>query len=194
MTRNEQLSKKFFIIAYATMIGVMFVLPFYSVESYSIVSNTTSHLGAQHAPNAWMMNVVFIILGVATILRSFVFRGKQVISQYLLVLFGVSLIMTAVFRHRPIINDVEFNVLHDQLHSLFASIVGFSFVLFSFSFLLSQVKKSIKIIAVSLGVAATFLSLMMLFFPQYMGIFQRIMFIGSFYWIMKVSNMMSVNI
>jgi hypothetical protein len=49
-------------------------------------------------------------------------------------------------------------------------------------------KKSIKIIAVSLGVAATFLSLMMLFFPQYMGIFQRIMFIGSFYWIIKVSN------
>jgi hypothetical protein len=181
-------------MSYLTMVVVMFVLPFFSVESYSIVSNTTSHLGAQHAPYAWIMNGVFIMLGVATILLSFVFKDKQPISQYLLVLFGAALIMTAVFRHRPILSDVEFNVMHDQLHSLSASIVGFSFVLFSFSFLISRAKKSIKIIAVLLGTAATLLSLMMLFFPEYMGVFQRIMFIGSFFWIIKVSDMISADL
>ena len=41
---------EFLVPSYLILLLVIFILPFYSVESYSILKNTTSHLGAQHAP------------------------------------------------------------------------------------------------------------------------------------------------
>ena len=52
---------------YILMLLVIFILPFFSFEEYSIFKNTTSHLGAQNAPYAWVMNVVFALLGIASI-------------------------------------------------------------------------------------------------------------------------------
>jgi hypothetical membrane protein len=59
------------------MLAVIFILPFFSVDEYSILKNTTSHLGAQGAPYAWVMNVVFTLLGTAAIVD-----GWKQLSNY----------------------------------------------------------------------------------------------------------------
>lgn len=41
--------------SYLLMVIVIFILPFFSVEGYLFMKNTTSQLGAQSTPNAWIM-------------------------------------------------------------------------------------------------------------------------------------------
>jgi len=50
------------------MLIVLFVLPFYSHPNYSIVKHTSNQLGAQLTVNSWVMNFVFVALGVAVLL------------------------------------------------------------------------------------------------------------------------------
>ena len=54
----------------AVLVGVLLITvaivlgPLYTASGYSIVTNLVSELGAQHMPNAWIMNAGFIAFGV----------------------------------------------------------------------------------------------------------------------------------
>lgn len=115
---------RFILIACFLMVPVIFILPFYSLESYSILKNTTSHLAAQITSNAWLMNLVFILLGVATIIEGLTHLKKYWFHTTILTGFGLALILTAVFQHAPIETDIPFSVTDAELHSLFAAICG----------------------------------------------------------------------
>ncbi|UCG92615.1 MAG: DUF998 domain-containing protein [candidate division WOR-3 bacterium] len=58
------------------MLLVIFILPFYSFEEYSIIRNTTSQLGAHAAPNGWVMNLTFVLLGVTSIISGWKYLGR----------------------------------------------------------------------------------------------------------------------
>ncbi|MCB0376678.1 MAG: DUF998 domain-containing protein, partial [Sinomicrobium sp.] len=101
---------KYFTAAYIAMLIVIFLLPFYSVENYAIWKNTTSQLGAQHAPNAWIMNVVFAALGSGSIIAGWKFLKNYVFHKAVLIIFGSSLILTAFYQHAPIDTTADYNV------------------------------------------------------------------------------------
>ena len=92
---NDQLPRIITATAYVLFLIVSFLLPFYSFEGYSILSNTTSHLGAQGSPNAWLMNTVFIILGLVAILKTYptgVPFTRVLTTPYLLLQQGLALL------------------------------------------------------------------------------------------------------
>ncbi len=161
----------------------MFLLPFFSVDTYSIIKNTTSHLGAQSAPNAWIMNAAFILVGFSCILEAWLHLGRFWFHKILLSIFGVSLIFVGIFHHAPIIEGVIFNALEDQLHSIFATIAGFSFTFLAISSAFIEKEVKHRLIDIAVGFAATILSLLMLCLPDYSGIWQRAIFIISFTWL-----------
>src|SRR5690606_608427 len=105
----------------------------YSVDTYSIIKNTTSHLGAQSSPNAWIMNISFILVGITCILEAWLHLRRFLFHKILLSIFGLSLMLTGIFRHAPIIEGVIFNSIEDKLHSIFATVVGFSFAIYAVS-------------------------------------------------------------
>ncbi len=118
--KNEKLKKVYpLITAYILMIFVMFVLPFYSFEGYCIIKNTTSHLGAQGAPNAWIMNIVFILLGAASVVAGWLNLKQFWFQKIILTVFGLALIMTGIFQHAPLLADIPYSVRNDELHSFF---------------------------------------------------------------------------
>lgn len=158
-------------------IMAMFVLPLFSFEGYSMIKHTTSHLGAQGSPNAWLMNVVFMILGLMALwcVLTTKVRYHQVIGGF----FGISLFLTGVFQHASLIESYDSNVVLDQLHSVFATMTGFSFVLLAFGHGLMH-RNSQRFFGLSVGIVATVISLLMTIYIDYMGILQRIMFILSF--------------
>lgn len=82
-------------VAYILMLLIMFILPFYSVDEYSILKNTTSHLGAQGAPYAWLMNVAFALFGIAAIVDGWMRLSKYWLHKVVLTIFGISLVLTA---------------------------------------------------------------------------------------------------
>jgi len=170
--------------AYILMLLVMFILPFFSVEEYSILKNTTSHLGAQGAPYAWVMNVVFALLGIAAIVDGWMHLSKYWLHKFVLTIFGISLVLTAIFQHAPIVPGVIFSDLEDDLHSKFATITGFSFTLFAIASAFIESTRVRRIIAVGVGVIASILSILIFNVADLAGVWQRTIFIVSFAWLM----------
>jgi hypothetical membrane protein len=169
---------------YFLMLIVIFILPFFSVDQYSILKNTTSHLGAQGAPNAWVMNMVFALLGISSIIDGWVRLSKFWLHKTILTVFGISLVLTAFYQHAPIIPDVQFNVFEDDLHSKFATVTGFSFTFFTMSAAFIESTGRRKVIAVGMSIIAISLSLLIFSVAELAGIWQRTMFIIMFAWLM----------
>ena len=174
---------RYLLYSFLLLLTVMLALPFYSVDTYSIIRNTTSHLGAQNAVNAWIMNAAFVLVGISCVLEAWLHLQKFWFHKILLSIFGLALVFTGIFRHAPIIEGVIFNPAEDKLHSIFATIVGFSFTIYAVS--CAFIEKAIKhrVIDIIVGLAATILSMLMFFLPDYSGIWQRAMFIISFTWL-----------
>lgn len=155
-------------------------LPLFSFDGYSIMSNTTSHLGAQGSPNAWVMNFVFLFLGAMSIWITL--SSKIRFYQLIGMIFGLSLILTGVFRHAPLTDSTQFNLFHDQLHSVFASATGFSFTFLAAGHGFMSHKWQ-RISGVIMAVVATLIPLGMMALPAFMGLLQRVMFVSAFGWL-----------
>lgn len=165
------------------MVLVIIILPFFSATDYSIVSNSTSQLGAQLTKNAWIMNSIFILMGIMSVVFAFEKLGHFFFHKGLILIFGLSLIASAYFRHSPIDLMIPYNRLYDQYHSIFSSITGFSFVLFAMSCIFITDKLKHKVFAFSIAISTSLLSILMFFFDDYKGLLQRLMFSLAFLWL-----------
>lgn len=177
---------KLFIGVYILMLLVVFILPFFSVESYSILANTTSHLGAQESPNGWIMNLTFILLGISTIYAGWESLNHNWFQKAILLIFGIALILTGIFKHAPIEGGLSYNIREDYWHALFSSVTGFTFTVFAASMAFVLKKKYDKALAVLMAVSGVVLPILMFTDPEWMGIWQRIIFISSFGWMIHV--------
>ncbi|MDC7237668.1 MAG: DUF998 domain-containing protein [Sphaerochaetaceae bacterium] len=176
----QKSTKVLLIIVYSLFLVVSFGLPFFSFEGYSILSNTTSHLAAQSSPFAWVMDLIFICLGVASILINY--KTGVVYHQVFGCIFGFSLIMTAFFPHAPLVTNVLPNLFFDKMHSIFASITGFSFTMLAFGHGIVSREKQ-RFWGFVMATIAILVSMGMMMFPSFMGILQRIMFMSAFGWL-----------
>lgn len=171
-----------FLLSYLLLILVMFLLPRFSAEGYSILKNTTSQLGAQKTQNAWVMNATFVLMGITSIFAGWAHYEGHWLHRVLLLLFGCSFMLVAVFHHAPITPGVTYSIKDDQLHSLFASTTGFSFIALAIATAFLKETKSEMILPIAMGVIATILSLLMFTVENLMGIWQRLMFMLAFGW------------
>jgi hypothetical protein len=129
------------------------------------------------------MNGAFILVGISCILEAWLHLRKFWFHKILLSIFGLSLMFTGIFHHAPIIKGVIFNPLEDKLHSIFATVVGFSFTVFAISSAFIEKAAKHRIIDIAVGFTATILSILMFYLPDYSGIWQRAIFIISFTWL-----------
>jgi hypothetical membrane protein len=173
-------SKVVSLVIFVLFLLVVMILPYFSYEGYSIVSNTTSHLGAQGSPHAWLMNVTFALLGARSMqLTSY---HNSIAIRLFGLMFGTSLILTGVFSHAPLIVGIEVNEFLDTTHSWFATTTGFSFTLMAITSFFTT-KTNQRWIALIMVVIAIVLPLSMLLIPSWMGMAQRLMFVSGFLWI-----------
>jgi len=174
---------EFLVPPYLILLLVIFILPFYSVESYSILQNTTSHLGAQFAPYAWVMNTTFILLGLGTMLSGWPYLKGYGFHKLALFIFGFSLIGAAICQHAPIVEGIAFDAREDRMHSIFSSLTGASFTVFAMGAAFILRHRTAKISALSVGVLAILLSVLIFTVPEFKGIWQRALFIVAFGWL-----------
>jgi hypothetical membrane protein len=167
---------------YVLMVLVAFILPFFSSESYSITQNSLSELGAQTTPGNWIMNAVFILLAIATILLGTKALKRFWFPLYLLYFFALALGLTAIYKHAPI-EDVLFWRREHLLHSIFSLLTGISFSVYCIVISFFIVKKVERASAILMCCLATALSLFIFQFPEYRGVFQRLLFITAFGWL-----------
>jgi hypothetical membrane protein len=177
-----KLEMKIFVASYILLIVTMFVLPFFSAEEYSIVKHTTSQLGAQKTPNSCIMNIIFASMGITSIWAGWVHYEGFWFQRILLLIFGISLILVAIYNHAPITEGLTFSDKSDKLHSLFASTTGFSFTILAISTAFIKEEKPEMILPLAIAVLAIILSLLIFKVEGFMGIWQRLMFISTFGW------------
>jgi len=183
-TKNRQ--PLFLWLAYSAMLITIFLLPYFSFEGYSILSNTTSHLGAQDTPNAWIMNSTFILLGLASIAEGFKTLKPYPFHKVSIFIFGLALILTAIFQHSPVSGSTFHDVHQDKLHSIFATLTGFAFTVFAISTEFILADKKDKILALVVALVAIIIPILMLNYPDYAGLWQRFMFIAAFGWLIHL--------
>jgi hypothetical membrane protein len=167
---------------------VMFLLPIWSFEGYSLRANTTSHLGAQGTPHAWVMNITFVILGIATLGAAIGTLRRFPLALLLLAVFALSLVLTGVYRHEPLVVGIAVDEVAARRHSLFATTTGTAFVAFAATMVFVSRDRRDRILAGAMGVTSTALSLGMALMPDLTGLLQRVMFMMAFAWLVHVTG------
>lgn len=179
-----RLYAKIYIFAYALLIVTMFLLPLFSFEGYSLTQNTISELGAQKVPGNWLTNSTIVILSLAIVLlatKQLRLYWKQLAVLYF---FGISFLLTGIYQLAGLdAHQHIFNYTYDALHSLFSLITGFAFCLFCVSFIFIVKEKNHKWQTFGAFSLALLAPVLMWQFPEHRGIYQRILFLGTFGWL-----------
>jgi hypothetical membrane protein len=180
MKRNREIL--ILLAAYVLLLLVMFILPVYSTPGYSIIRNTLSQLGAQNTPNAWIMNVTFVSLGIGSIIAGWRYFEGFAFHRLFLILFGISVTLAAFFSQAPVNALTQYKISEDGWHSYFIFTAGMTFVILTVSstFILENQKD--RLLATAAGVSVIILSIMMSEVPCIKGVWQRLLFITSFGW------------
>jgi hypothetical membrane protein len=175
-------------LAIVQMVVVMFMLPAWSFDGYSLMRNTTSHLGAQGSPHAWVMNVTFVVLGVCTISAVTPKYRRHPFHLVAITVFGSALALCGVFQHEPLLDGVHRDAREAWLHSVFASLTGFAFTVFAVAVAMVSLRTGDRLLSIAVAVMATVLSLAMGFDPDRTGLWQRLIFLLAFPWLFYVSS------
>ena len=156
MTRYPAcLSARFGVLA---ILLAMLVAPFFSHPEYSALAHTTSQLGGQNMPGAWIMNGGFVLFGLAMVATGLWSTG------------------TAEFGN-PV------NAREDWWHSFFATALGFAFAGACAAALFGPRGRLDDPISWVGLAASALLPLAMQALGHYAGALQRAMFAISFVWI-----------
>lgn len=97
-------------------------------------------------------------------------------------MFGLAMIMTALFSHRPIDPAAPYVVFEDDMHSFFSSVVGASFAIGVLAFGFARRDLGPLTVHAAAVAAALILPLGMFLFPEIEGALQRAVFFISFAW------------
>ena len=165
------------------MLLLMFLLPLFSFPDYSLTEITLSELGAQLVPNAWIINLAFIILASGSLLAGWRHYEGFILHRVLLVLFGLSLSLSAFYNHTPSTPDLLYKVMEGWWHIYFLSTAALSFILLSLATSFIVESRNERLAAIVVGLSILFLSFMMSEHESLAGVWQRLIFIISFGWL-----------
>jgi hypothetical membrane protein len=174
---------RFLTAAYVYLLLTMSLLPLLRQDDYSLIRHTTSQLGAQQAPYAWIMNLGFILIGLASLIAAWQAFRRHPFQKVILSLFSLSLILTGFFSHAPIDPSLPYSLAIDQVHSILATVTGFAFTVFAFSMMFIEQTTVRRLLALAIACMATGLSMLMWLVGSFAGIWQRLIFILAFAWL-----------
>ena len=171
------------ILAYVLLILAMFILPLFSMEGYSMIRHTVIQLGAQQSPNAWAFNGILILLGLGSIWAGRGLMYGFFLQRISLTIFGLALALTGLFSTAPIDPSLDLNQQEAQLHFVFTNLSWIAFTVLAVSMVFMLESSKDKLLAWCMAGLSVLMSLGIYLIPELAGIFQRLLFIGSFGWL-----------
>lgn len=167
---------------YMLTLLAMFILPLFLVPDQSIIRNTLSDLGAQLSPYSWIMNSIFAALALSSVISGWRCFEGFVFQRIILVLFGISLILAAIFNHAPSDPDIQYNISEDGWHTYFACTTWLTFIILAFSNALILENPANRLLSIATGISVLLLILLTFEADMVAGIWQRLLFIIAFGW------------
>jgi hypothetical protein len=153
-------------------------------ESYSWVRHSVSESAGQGVRDAWVARSGFLLLGFAVLVLAGIAASRWgPVATVLFRVYGISMIATAAFAHRPWL-DVPYDIVEDNLHSLTATVVGFTFTI---GVLLVAIGRgpgtaAARTFDAAAVISALVISLMVVNVTGLSGLAQRVMFGIGYVW------------
>jgi sulfite exporter TauE/SafE len=185
------------LIASAISIGVS---PSLIPESYSWLTHSISESAAQGLTWAWVTRSGFLLFGFAVLWLTLSYRsywGRT--AYYFHLMFGLFMVATAAYSHKPWLISEPYDVIEDLLHSITSTGMGFAFALGVLSRLLQRQhnqheNKALDIMAI---LASFLLPILSIQLTAYGGLLQRAMFVIAYIWYgneaLKLSQTIKIN-
>lgn len=148
--------------------------------SYSWVVHSTSESAAQGVQGAWLARLGFLTFGLTVVWMAGV-AGWGWWGAALHRAFGVFLVGTATFSHRPFEPGMAYDRFEDLLHSISATAMGFAFAIGVVAVALGRGRR-IGLLDVLAVIASVVIPLAMATVPEYAGLLQRTMFAVAYAW------------
>lgn len=173
----------FYVLCLCIFILIIFLLPRFSFENYSI-----SQLGGQWHPYAWVMNIFgFMLMGLGIVVL-YLKIPLSLLSKTLVLAFGVLMIAVGFFQHEPVAGYGIKSVVESSIHSIIANVMGITITLFALSLVFDKkATKYFKAMAFLAALVSSLLSLGLVVFPDYYGYIQRAMFMLILCWLFYVA-------
>jgi hypothetical protein len=159
--------------------------PMLMPASYSWVANTTSESAAQGIEGAWLARLGFLMFGLSVLIMTrLMAQAWGMWATALHTAFGVFMVATATFSHRPWDPLAPFDRTEDLLHSITATGVGFAFAFGVVAVMFTRKGGArrlwpLDVVAVA---AAVLIPLSMTLWGDYAGLLQRLMFLVAYAW------------
>jgi hypothetical protein len=159
--------------------------PFVMPSGYSWISHAISESAAQGQQRAWVARLGFLLFGFAVLLLASIRRAAWGWPGTLLLgLFGIFMVATAAFSHRPWQAGVPFDEFEDLLHSVTATGMGMAFAFGVLAVAIHRARTSLplRIADVAAVAAAVVIPMTMNARPDIAGLVQRAMFLIAYAW------------
>ena len=167
-----------FIIVSAIVFGPLFAHP-----GFDWVAHTTSQQAGQMVQGAWLMRLGFVAFGLGVLLDALPDLRRGQYENGLFVFFGVSMVLVAVFSHKPLDPTLFYDVTDDLLHSVFATLMGFAYGI-GVAWRMVRMRQKLDIVFSAIAaMSSIILPLAMWQLPEIAGLLQRLMFFISFVWL-----------
>jgi hypothetical membrane protein len=185
---------KYLLPAVCYFVVVIITAHFFAPPGYIWTRNTISDLASQGHTRKWIMQAGFIGFGIllagGLALKSFAV-GRINPADILILIYGLSVLVTGFFCEAPIDKSLAYSVREARLHSLFATVGGFSLSLGILWYLLAAASTPERIFHLVSLVLITGLSILFgvaekgtFFFGQ--GVAQRALYLAAFVWLALV--------
>ncbi|MFZ4543279.1 MAG: DUF998 domain-containing protein [Saprospiraceae bacterium] len=179
----EQLRANYPAISVMLFLMLIIVAHVCSSGTYSWKINTISDLGAQGYDRKIIMQIGFLVFGLTLsagiFLNGFSWRTAPIL------IYGLSVALTGVFCTKPIISGVSYAVVQSTLHATFAQIAGLAFSVGILMQIFFTDNKDLKFIHATFFMLIILLSATFGLLKNYQGIVQRLLYLTSFYWLIK---------
>ena len=179
----EFLKSNYNIISTALFVLAIVVAHIFSANNYDWTKNTISDLGSQGYDRKLVMQIGFLAFGltmtIGILLSGLTWRTTPIL------IYGLCVGLTGIFCTKPFFQTDTYSVTQATLHSVLAQIAGLTFtlgILLQLFFTSNNNEKFIHIIffVLVIGFSASFGLV-----KNYQGIFQRLLYLVSFIWLIK---------
>lgn len=173
------------LVLLALSLAAILAAPLLLGEGYSWLIHTTSEAAAQGLQGAWLTRLGFLLFGFAVLWLALTSAGTWArAATWMHLAFGVLMISTASFSHRPFIASMPCDPFEDLLHSITATVMGFAFS-FGVMTRFFQRERRFSLAGIydliALG-AAIVIPLLMAAGIGPAGLIQRVMFLVAYGW------------
>lgn len=183
--------QKYNVIAVLIFVGIILVAHFLAIAEYNWKINTVSELASQGYPRKWIMQIGFIIFGLILLLgisNKVRLNTVDYVIDIPIGIYGLAILISGIYCTKPFVSELQYSEFESNIHSISATIAG---IAFSIGILASGIKESgtsSRLIHFTFLVFVIGMSAYFGISQSNNGLIQKLMYLGSFYWLIKYYN------